>query len=64
MNRMVDDNGHVWVKFAIQYYHEWDNQTFSIDIWAVDLADAHERLEFIKQNGQIMSQTISHKGTK
>ena len=51
-NRTVVD-GIVFEKFSLEYRHDIDGQTFSVDIWAVDHADAVERLEYIKQNGTI-----------
>jgi Neuraminidase (sialidase) len=50
---ITDDNGHTWHKFSVSYRHEIDDQSFSFDIWAIDFADAVERLEFIKSNGKV-----------
>jgi Neuraminidase (sialidase) len=50
---ITDDNGHTWHKFTVSYRHEIDDQSFSFDIWAIDFADAVERLEFIKSNGKV-----------
>lgn len=53
MNSTTDDAGRTWHKFAMQYYHPLDDMYLTVEVWAIDLADAEERLEFIKQNGEI-----------
>lgn len=54
----TDPKGRTWNEFTISYFHELDNQSFSFTIWAIDLADAIERLEFIKANGKVDGQLI------
>ena len=58
MNTYTDSKGRTWHKFSLTYTHELDDQTFSFDIWAIDHADAVERLEFIKSNGRIEGMII------
>lgn len=54
----IDPKGRTWNEFTITYHHELDKQSFSFTIWAIDQADAIERLEFIKANGKIDGQLI------
>jgi hypothetical protein len=35
---------------------------FSVDLWAIDLADAEERLAYLKENGEIVGQIIEYVG--
>ena len=58
-NTYKDAQGIVWQKFIMEYRHEVDGMTFTIDLWAVDFADAAERLEFIKQNGKIIGRVTT-----
>ena len=51
--RYTDTDGIIWTKYSLTYHHDVDDRTFSLDLYAVDLADAIERLEYIKQNGKI-----------
>lgn len=51
--RITDTDGIIWTKYSLTYHHDVDSHTFSLDLYAVDLADAIERLEYIKQNGKI-----------
>lgn len=53
-----DEAGRKWQLYSLRYRHEIDEQTFEIDLWAIDWADAEERLEFIKSNGRISAQII------
>jgi hypothetical protein len=52
----IDEKGHKWNEFTVSYHHELDNQNFSFTIWAIDIADAIERLEMIKANGKVDGQ--------
>ena len=49
----IDEKGRTWNEFTISYRHELDNMQFSFTIWAIDMADAIERLEMIKLNGVV-----------
>lgn len=49
----IDEKGRTWKKFAVDFTHELDDQLFTFDIWAIDLADALERVEFIKKNARL-----------
>ena len=53
MSKAIDDKGRTWHKFTASYHHELDDQALTFEIWAIDFADAVERLEFIKSNGKI-----------
>lgn len=53
MIQIKDDKGRTWHKFSLKYYHPLDDMYLTVELWAVDLADATERLEFIKENGAI-----------
>lgn len=53
MPKTIDDKGRTWYKFTASYRHELDDQTLTFEIWAIDFADAVERLDFIKSNGKI-----------
>jgi hypothetical protein len=48
-----DEKGRTWSEFTVSYRHELDDQTFSFTIWAIDIADAIERLEMIKANARL-----------
>jgi len=54
----IDHQGRTWNEFTISYTHVLDEQSFSLTIFAIDLADAIERLEFIKTNGKVDGQLI------
>lgn len=54
MNTYTDSKGRTWQKFAIEYKHEVDDMVFVFDIWAIDWADAEERLNYINQNGHVL----------
>jgi hypothetical protein len=54
----IDEKGRTWNEFTISYRHELDNMTFSFKIWAIDMADAIERLEMIKANGVVDGEII------
>jgi len=54
----IDPKGRTWNEFTISYTHVLDEQSFSFTIWAIDLADAIERLDFIKANGKVDGQLI------
>ena len=54
----IDEKGRTWNKFTVSYTHELDNQSFSFSIWAIDIADAIERLEMIKANGKVDGQLV------
>jgi hypothetical protein len=54
----IDEKGRTWNKFTISYKHEIDDMTFSFQIWAIDYADAVERLEMIKANGKVDGQLV------
>lgn len=58
MAEFIDDKGRTWNEFTVTYRHELDNQTFSFTIWAIDFADAVERLEMIKANGVVDGQLM------
>jgi streptogramin lyase len=63
INRMtfIDNKGRTWNEFTVSYRHELDDQTFSFTIWAIDIADAIERLEMIKANGVVDGKLIEVK---
>lgn len=52
-HKFIDEKGRVWQEYLLSYKHELDDQSFSFSIWAIDYADAVERLEFIKANGKV-----------
>lgn len=52
----IDDCGRKWLKFSVEFKNEIDNQTFSFDVWGIDLAHAKEQLDWIKENGNIAGQ--------
>jgi hypothetical protein len=54
----IDEKGRTWNEFTVSYRHELDDVTFSFTIWAIDIADAIERLEMIKANGVVDGQLI------
>jgi hypothetical protein len=54
----IDEKGHKWNEFTISYRHEIDDMTFTFTIWAIDFADAIERLEMIKANGKVDGQLV------
>ncbi len=53
MHKYTDENGINWQEFTCSYTHELDGDTFSFTIWAVDFADAQERLSYIGGNGTV-----------
>lgn len=55
---VYDDAGRTWHLFSVTYHHPLDNQTFSFSIYAIDHADAEERLEFIKHNAFVDGKII------
>lgn len=57
----IDEKGRTWNEFTVSYCHELDEQTFSFRIWAIDHADAIERLEMIKANGVVDGKLIEVK---
>lgn len=61
MTSYIDERGRTWHKFSLEYRHEIDDMTFSIEIWAIYFADAEERLQFIKQNGKIYGRILCQK---
>jgi hypothetical protein len=54
----IDEKGRTWNEFRVSYRHELDDVTFSFSIWAIDIADAIERLEMIKANGVVDGKLI------
>ena len=56
----IDPKGRTWHPFTVSYTHEIDNQSFSFTIWAIDHADAVERLQYIRQNGKIDGQIMGY----
>lgn len=54
----IDEKGRTWHKYAVDFTHELDERTFSFDIWAIDWADALERVEFIKKNARLAFQIL------
>lgn len=56
--KYTDDKGITWLPFTIEYKHPIDDQKFSFTIWAVDLADAIERLEYIRENAFVSGQLL------
>lgn len=54
----IDDQGRKWLRFSIEFRNEIDSQTFSFDVWAIDLAHAKEQLDWIKQNGKVSGQLV------
>lgn len=55
----IDTSGHIWHQFTLQWTNETDDQTFSVNIWAIDLAHAWDQLNWIKQNGAINGQLMA-----
>ena len=56
----IDEKGRTWHPFTVSYVHGIDNQSFSFTIWAIDHADAVERLQYIRQNGKIDGQIVGY----
>jgi hypothetical protein len=54
----IDEKGRTWNEFTVSYRHELDDVTFSFSIWAIDIADAIERLDMIKANGVVDGKLI------
>lgn len=54
----IDVAGRTWHMFTLQWRNEIDDQTFSVGIWAIDLAHAWDQLGWIKQNGHINGQVM------
>lgn len=54
----IDEKGRTWKLFSVGYRHELDDQTFGFEIWAIDFADAEERVEFIKKNAKLEYQIL------
>jgi streptogramin lyase len=52
----IDEHGRKWLKFSVEFRNEIDSQTFSFDVWGIDLAHAKEQLDWIKKNGNIAGQ--------
>jgi hypothetical protein len=46
----IDNKGRKWQKFEATWYHDLDDQYFSVVVWAIDYADFLERIEFIKNS--------------
>ncbi len=47
----IDIKGRTWHEFTCSYLHPLDDQKLSFTIWAIDFADAQERLKFIGEVG-------------
>lgn len=54
----IDEKGRTWHKYSVEFTHELDDQVFSFHIWAIDWADALERVEFIKSNARLAYQVL------
>lgn len=54
----IDAAGRTWHQFSLQWHNDIDEQSFSISIWAIDLAHAWDQLGWIKQNGHINGQVM------
>ena len=54
----IDEKGRTWKLFSVCYTHEIDEQKFSFEIWAIDFADAEERVEYIKKNAKLEYQVL------
>lgn len=54
----IDHKGRTWQLYSVQYTHPIDEQIFTFEIWAIDQADAIERVEYIKQNAVLAGQII------
>jgi hypothetical protein len=52
-HKFTDENGINWQEFTCSYTHPIDGQTFAFTIWAVDAADAAERLKYIGEIGKV-----------
>jgi hypothetical protein len=53
VNTYIDEKGRTWQRFGIQYTHPLDDMQFIIDLWALDYADAEERLVYLKETGTL-----------
>jgi len=53
VHKFIDDKGRTWQEFTCSYTHPLDDQTFSFSIWAIDFADAVERLKIIGEAGKV-----------
>ena len=49
----IDDKGRTWHEFTCSYKHEIDDLSYTFSIWAIDFADAAERLNYIGSNGVV-----------
>lgn len=54
----IDEKGRTWHEFTAEYRHELDDRTYGIRLWAIDFADAQERLGFIGSNGVITGRLL------
>lgn len=54
----IDSQGRTWHEFTVEYRHELDDLTYGITLWAIDFADAQERLGYIGTNGKITGQLV------
>lgn len=54
----VDKHGRTWDEYTIQYTHDIDDMKFSFNIFAIDYADAIERLQYIRDNAIITGKLI------
>lgn len=43
----TDDKGRVWNLFDVKYYHPLDDSWLSFQLWAIDHADAVDRLQYL-----------------
>lgn len=56
----IDAKGRTWHPFTVSYTHEIDGQSFVFSIWAIDYADAVERLQYIRTNGKIDGRIVGY----
>ena len=54
----IDTSGIKWLPFSVSFRNEIDDQDFSFNIWAVDMAHAEEQLQCIKTNGKLDGQIV------
>lgn len=56
--KYIDEAGRTWLKFTVSFRNEIDDMTFSISLWAIDLAHAEDQLHWLKQNGKVDGQIV------
>lgn len=56
--KYIDPQGRTWHPFSVSYRHPIDEMEFTFKIWAIDYADAAERVEYLRQNAVLDGQII------